>query len=125
MAWPVVLVAGGILALLLVPLLGRREAWNLNETPDRLRNLRRAKDRVMRTLKDLENDFREGSLAKDDYEDLRVGYKQQAIELTRELSRVREVVVRQIKDGPPKPLTEGERSTLEAMISKRVKKYRG
>lgn len=124
MFWPVALVSGGILALLLVPLLGQRSAWDLNETPDRLRNIRRAKDRVMRTLKDLENDVREGSLAKDDYEDLRGGYKQEAIELTRELSRVREVVVRQIQDGPPKPLTEKERLTLEAMISKRVKKYR-
>ena len=103
MLWMILLTIGAVLAILVYPILGSREAWDLNEAPDRLRNLKRSRDRAMRTLKDLENDCREGSLLESDYEDLRRSYKQQAIQLSKELSRVREAVVRQIKEGPPRP----------------------
>lgn len=124
MVWLVVLVGGGILSLLLVPVLSAREPWGLDESPDRLRNLKRSRDRVLRTLKDLENDMREGTLAREDYEELRATYKRQAIELTRMLDRVRETVIRQIREGPAgRALTATERQTLEKMIGRRAKKY--
>ena len=119
----ILLVSTGTLSLLLVPLMAVREPWDLNETPDRLRNLKRARDRVMRTLKDIENDLREGSLSTEDYEELRSAYKKEAIQVSRELKRVREIVVRQIADGPERPLGIEEREKLESMIERRRKKY--
>ena len=117
------LVSGGVLAILLNALLGAKETWNLDEAPDRLRHLKRARDRLLRTLKDLENDYREGSLLDEDYKELRTHYKQQAIEVAKELSRVRETVVRRIADGPGKVLADDERHHLEDLIAKRKKKY--
>lgn len=119
--WLILLVSGGLLALLLYPFLGPREPWSLNESPDRLRNLKRRRDRAMRTLKDLENDFREGSLAQEDYEQLRAAYKKEAIEISKELSRVREIVLRQISGGPGRPLLDQERRQLEKLIAQRKK----
>ena len=120
----VLLVGAGIAALLVFPLFLHRETWDLDETPDQLRNIKRARDRVMRTLKDLEADQREGSLDENDYEELRSTYKSEAIKLTRELRRVRESVVRQIRQGPDeKSLTDDERKLLEKRIARRAKKY--
>ena len=119
----IVLIAVGLLAILVYPILGTREAWDLDAAPDRLRNLKRGRDRLMRTLKDLENDYREGALLEGDYQDLRQSYKREAIEASRELSRVRETVVRQIKAGPAQPLTNAEREELEKRIARRKKKY--
>lgn len=123
MLWMVVLVVAAILTVQLVPLLGNREPWDLNETPDRLRHLKWSRDRVMRTLKDLESDFREGTLAEEDYQDLRLGYKTRAIRLTKELKRVRETLIRQIADEPGRPLSRKERDRLEKLIGQRKKKY--
>ena len=123
MIWMILLVSTGTLSLLLVPLIAARELWDLNETPDRLRNLKRGRDRVMRTLKDLENDLQEGSLSTEDYEELRSVYKKEAIQVTRELKRVREIVVRQIANGLERPLGSEERNKLESMIERRRKKY--
>ncbi len=120
--WLVILISGGLLALFLYPFFGPREPWSLNESPDRLRHLKRQRDRAMRTLKDLENDFREGSLAQDDYEQLRAAYKKEAIEISKELGRVREIVLRQISGGPGRPLLDHERRQLETLIARRKKK---
>jgi hypothetical protein len=123
MLWEVILVAAGVLSLLAVPLLSGREPWSLNETPDRLRQLKRVRDRSMRTLKDLENEFREGSLSSADYEELRAAYKLEAIAATRELSRVRDTLIRQISAGPGRPLSSTERETLERLVAQRARKY--
>ena len=123
MLWMILLTIGAVLAILVDPILGSREAWDLNEAPDKLRNLKRSRDRAMRTLKDLENDCREGSLLESDYEDLRRSYKQQAIQLSKELSRVREAVVRQIKEGPTRPITREDRELVEERVKRRKKKY--
>src|SRR5262245_29433851 len=118
----ILLVCGGVLAVLIYPFLGRREPWNLNESPDRLRTLKRARDRALRTLKDLENDYREGSLREAEFQELRAAYKQEAIRLSKELSRVRETVIRQISGGPGKPLEQKERQVLEKIIAGRRNK---
>jgi hypothetical protein len=118
-----VLILGGLIAIFAYPILGEREAWDLDAVPDRLRILKRGRDRLMRTLKDLESDYREGTLLESDYQELRQTYKRQAIEASRELTRVRETVVRQIKAGPARPLTSGEREALEKRITRRKKKY--
>ncbi len=124
MLWLTLLIAAGVLSLLLVPIVSAREPWDLDETPDRLRNLKRSRDRIMRTLKDLENDLREGSLAKEDYEALRDTYRRQAVDATRELRRVRDVVIRQIREGPEvAELTDDDRRLIESMVTRRKKKH--
>lgn len=118
-----VLISVGLLAIFLYPIFGPREAWDLDAAPDRLRNLKRGRDRLMRTLKDLEHDYREGTLLEADYQELRQAYKRDAIVASRELSCVRESVVRQIKAGPAQPLSEAERDEIEKRIARRKKKY--
>ncbi len=126
MLWMTYLVGAGVLMVLAYPIVGGpRESWDMGEAPDRLRYLQRARDRVLRTLKDIEHDRREGSLLESDYEQLHATYKREAIGLSRELNRVRETAVRRIADGPDGPLGKDERRRLEELVRKRRKRIGG
>lgn len=122
--WMVFLVGAGLVLVLAYPLLSPREPWDLDEAPDRLRNLQRARHRALRTLKDIESDHREGILLDEDYRQIQATYKRQAIQLSKELARVRESVIRRIQDGPGgRAPSDRERDVLERMIEKRKKRH--
>jgi hypothetical protein len=116
------LVAGAALAAVLLPLFSAREPWDLEEAPDRLRHLKRSRARLLRALKDLENDYREGALLEPDYNEIRAQYKGRAIEVSKELDRVREALLRRMAAGPSGALTDAERQAIEAEVARRKKK---
>jgi hypothetical protein len=116
------LVAGAALAAVLLPLFSAREPWDLEEAPDRLRHLKRSRAHLLRALKDLENDYREGALLEPDYNEIRAQYKGRAIEVSKELDRVREALLRRMAAGPSGALTDAERQAIEAEVARRKKK---
>lgn len=112
-----ILVALGVLLLLIYPVLAIRESWDLDEVPARLLTLKRARDRLMRTLKDLENEYREGSLLESDYQELRGSVKSEAVEVTREFQKVRRAMIQRVADGPRTELDPEVLRELESRVA--------
>ncbi len=92
----IVLIAIAVLALVLSSLLGTREVWDLDAGQGALAKLRKRKDRALRILVDLDEARASGSLEEEEFVKLRNDYKRQAIQLLRELDRLRAVRLRHL-----------------------------
>ena len=110
----VVTIALAALSVLLV----RKEPWEPDEAPERFRALRRAYERTLRILKDLEFDLQVGGLSADEHSRLKAQYKQQAIAIRKALERARMAAVRRIAAGGGADFTRQERERLEALVAK-------
>ena len=100
----------GLVALLV----GRREPWDVEETPERYRVLRRAYERILRIMKDLEFDHQTGTLSAEEHGALKAEYKEKAIAIRRELERARLAAVRGVVLGRSAAATAGRASAAEA-----------
>ncbi len=112
------ILVAALAAALLALLLGPREPWDLDETPDRFRALKRSYEKTLRTLKDLEFDFQVGTLSAGEHERLKAEYKQIAIAVRRALERSRMTGVRRIAAGQSAGLSSEERFEIEELVRK-------
>ena len=117
MSYTLALVAVGTLLILIYTMLAVRETWDLREDSERILHLKRAKDRALRKLKDIEVEHEEGSLLGEDYEILRAQAKREAIQITKELNKVRSATIKRIVDrGSPQPSAE-ETQAIEKLVA--------
>jgi hypothetical protein len=92
--------------------------WDLDEGPGRLSDLRRRKDRMLRAIKDLEEEKEAGRLEDAEFQVLRNDFKQRAVEVMRELDRLRAVRVRRLAS---QELPAFIRRRVEAEVARRRK----
>ena len=78
-----VLVGLATVGLIVYALCGANEAWELEGGVGRLARLKKRRDRVLRTMKDLETEREAEVLTQDEFRDLRARYKRRAIALSR------------------------------------------
>lgn len=118
MTFLLTLVGLAVALILIYSLITVREAWDLDEEPDRLLHLKRTRDRILRKLKDIEVEHEEGSLLDEDYQVLRAAAKREAIEITREFNRVRQAAIRRVVARKPDTEISGEQlASLEARVA--------
>ena len=86
--WTFVLAAVvlGTLAAVAAPFLRPAEAWETPDADSELERLLREKQRVLRTLKDLDQEVQAGLMDQDARDEARVEYLERAVELYREIA---------------------------------------
>jgi hypothetical protein len=103
----------------LAALLVAREPWELEETPERFRSVRRAYEKTLRTLKDIEFDRQGGTLSEEEGGRLSQEYKRQAVTIRKALDRSRMAAVRAIARGESTALSAEERETIEDLVDRK------
>jgi polyhydroxyalkanoate synthesis regulator phasin len=92
-SWAVVgmatIITLGVLSLLAHGFLVPTEPWDLEARAGLLARLKRSRDRILRSIKDVEFEHESGALAEEEFRTLRNDLKRRAIEATRELDRAR------------------------------------
>ncbi len=78
---------------------GPIESWDPDLDSDALSTLARRKDRLLRILKDLDEEREMGSIEEQEYLRLRRNYKAKAVVALREFERVREARLRRLGSG--------------------------
>jgi hypothetical protein len=78
---------------------GPRESWDPDLESGVLSILERRKDKLLRVLKDLDDEHEMGTIEKTEYLQLRRNYKARAVVALREFDRVREARLRRLKSG--------------------------
>ena len=78
---------------------GPRESWDPDLESGALSILERRKDKLLRVLKDLDDEHEMGTIEKTEYLQLRRNYKARAVVALREFDRVRETRLRRLKNG--------------------------
>ncbi len=116
MSYTLALVAVGTLLILIYAMLAVRETWDLREDSERILHLKRAKDRALRKLKDIEVEHEEGSLLGEDYEKLREQAKHEAIQVTKELNKVRSATIKRIVNRDSPQLSAEETQAIEKLV---------
>jgi polyhydroxyalkanoate synthesis regulator phasin len=113
-----VLIGLGAAAVLVFSLLGERELWDLDEGEGLLARLRKRRERLLRSLSDLETERDAGKLSEDEFHALRQELKRRAIQASRDLERVRHARLREIEKGRGGP-PESRRRRIEELVKKR------
>ena len=121
-----VLVGLATLGLIVYVVCGTRETWDLGAGAGRLARLKKRRERVLRSMKDIETEREAGIITEEDLRGLRGEYKRQAIHLSRELERVRRNRLRQLSRGAShvtakaqrrvESFVEARKATLPAMF---------
>ena len=101
--------------------LGSKEPWDPDLEAGTLSILGRRKDKLLRILKDLDDEREMGSIEEAEYLQLRRGYKAKAVVALREFDRVRETRLRKLKTGEIHVST-GIRNRIDDMVSQRKDK---
>jgi hypothetical protein len=91
-----ILIGLAVLCVLAYGFLGEREVWDLDEREGLLGRLRKKKERLLRSIKDLEIERESGKISEEEFRTLRNDLKLRAIRATRDLDRVRGVRVRSL-----------------------------
>ncbi len=78
---------------------GAVEAWDPDLDADALSSLAKKKDRLLRILKDLDEELDMGSIEESDHLRLRRNYKAKAVVALREFERVRKARLRRLSSG--------------------------
>jgi ribosomal protein S13 len=94
-----VLIAAAAAAVVLHALFGPREVWDRDQGIGVLAGLGRRKARLLRVLKDLDDERAIGTLDEREYQELRDAYKRRTVEVMREIDRVRAARVRHLARG--------------------------
>ena len=84
-----VLVVLTALSVVICGFLGQKEIWDLDKGKGRLSRLKRRRDRLLRTLKDLDFEKEAGTLSQEEYDRLRKEYKAEAVRAAKDLDRRR------------------------------------
>lgn len=78
---------------------GPGESWDPDLDSDTLTTLGRQKDKLLRILKDLDEEREMGSIEEGEHLQLRRSYKAKAVIALREYDRVRDARLRRLRDG--------------------------
>ena len=114
----IALISTSILAVMLLAFLGPKEIWDLDQGGGVLAQLGRRKSRLLRVLKDLEEEHRRGSIDDDDFRRLQGEYKRRTVEAMRELDRVRSSRIRHVHAGGP-AVSTALRDRVEKEVARR------
>ena len=110
-----------IVAILIQAAIGPKEPWDPDLEAGTLSILGQRKDKLLRILKDLDDEREMGSIEEDEYLQLRRSYKAQAVVALREFDRVRETRLRKLKTGEIH-VSAGIRDRIDDMVSQRKDK---
>ena len=121
-SWTVEILAGltGLAAscLLLFSFLGPKEIWDLDQGGGLLARLKKRRDRLLRSMKDLETERDAGTLAIEEFRSLRNDFKRRAIAASRDLERVRRRRLRALETGRI-GLPASQRKRIENLVKTR------
>ena len=110
-----------IVAIMIQAAVGPKEAWDPDLEAGTLSILGQRKDKLLRILKDLDDEREMGSIEEAEYLQLRRNYKAKAVVALREFDRVRETRLRKLKTGEI-PVSTGIRDRIDDMVSQRKEK---
>ena len=110
-----------IIAIMVQAALGPKEPWDPDLAAGPLSILGRRKDKLLRILKDIDDEREMGSIEEAEYLQLRRSYKAKAVVALREFDRVRETRLRKLKTGEI-PVSAGIRDRIDDMVSQRKDK---
>lgn len=112
------IVGATVLCIVICAMMGGREVWDLDEGPGRLMRLKKRRERLLRTIKDLETEKEAGTLSNQEFRALRNDYKREAIAASKELERARQARLRRLTKGAA-PVTGKLRNRVEALVEER------
>jgi biopolymer transport protein ExbB/TolQ len=104
--------------MLLSSLLDARGIWDLDQGPGLLARLKKRRERLIRALKDLEDERDAGLLAEDEFRALRHDFKRRAIAAARELERARRSRLRLLEKDHGR-LSSATRRRVDILVAKR------
>ena len=110
-----------IVAILIQAAIGPKEPWDPDLEAGTLSILGQRKDKLLRILKDLDDEREMGSIEEAEYLQVRRSYKAQAVVALREFDRVRETRLRKLKTGEIH-VSAGIRDRIDDMVSQRKDK---
>ena len=110
-----------IITIMVQAALGPKEPWDPDLEAGTLSILGRRKDKLLRILKDLDDEREMGSIEEAEYLQLRRSYKTKAVVALREFDRVRETRLRKLKTGEIH-VSSGARDRIDDMVSQRKDK---
>ena len=110
-----------IVAIMVQAAVGPKEPWDPDLEAGTLSILGQRKDKLLRILKDLDDEREMGSIEEAEYLQLRRNYKATAVVALREFDRVRETRLRKLKTGE-NPVSTGIRDRIDDMVSQRKEK---
>lgn len=84
-----ILAAGLVLVLIVAPLFRRKPLWMPFPEGGRVADLLDEKEKLLRAMKDVEFEFENGTLAREDLDTLRNDYKRRAMEVIKEIDSIR------------------------------------
>ena len=124
MLWTLTILVGvASCSVLGLSLFGEREIWDLDEGDGVLATLKKRRERLLRSIKDLETEFESGALSREEFNTLRHEYKRRAILASKELDAARRIRLRKINKvggrAQASELSEADRSRLEALVQSR------
>ena len=117
----IVLISVAILCLVLYHILGPSEVWDVDQAEGSLTLLQRRRDRVLRTLKDIELEKETGTLSEDEFYRLRQDLKRQAIQSMKKLDRSRVARIRHLKRNRAS-VSPSHRERVERLVEDRKEK---
>ena len=110
-----------IITIMVQAALGPKEPCDPDLEAGTLSILGRRKDKLLRILKDLDDEREMGSIEEAEYLHLRRSYKAKAVVALREFDRVRETRLRKLKTGEIH-VSAGIRDRIDDMVSQRKDK---
>ena len=110
-----------IITIMVQAALGPKEPWDPDLEAGTLSILGRRKDKLLRILKDIDDEREMGSIEEAEYLHLRRSYKAKAVVALREFDRVRETRLRKLKTGETH-VSAGIRDRIDDMVSQRKDK---
>jgi len=110
-----------IVAIMIQAAIGPKEPWDPDLEAGTLSILGQRKDKLLRILKDLDDEREMGSIEEAEYLQLRRNYKAKAVVALREFDRVRETRLRKLKTGEIH-VSIGVRDRIDDMVSQRKEK---
>ncbi len=112
------LVALAVLVVIVYGFLGQREVWDLDQGVGRLSRLKKRRDRLLRRIKDLEVERDSGALSEEEFNGLRRMYKKEAIQVSKDLDRLRSSRFRQISSRVGE-VAKKHQKQIEALVRER------
>lgn len=124
MLWTLTILVGvASCSVLGLSLFGEREIWDLDDGDGVLATLKKRRERLLRSIKDLETEFESGALSREEFNTLRHEYKRRAILASKELDAARRARLRKInkvgRRAQASDLSEAERSRIEGLVQSR------
>lgn len=108
-------------SIMVFAFMGPRESWDPDLDSGALSLLGQRKDKLLRVLKDLDEEREMGSIEEGEYLQLRRSYKARAVVALREFERVRDARLRRLRHGQVH-VTPELLARIEKKVSRKVQK---